>query len=283
MVSVKLWIDNNNWMMEQSRLDNNQTSYTLNYRPNHGYPLIYAVRKIEKPFSIRIILPLEDKPIQSELRAYYQKEMPKEIIKALNSSTNLHNPTLKPLIDNFPSALRETSLYKKLEKNLEDKGYWIDKKIDFEKFTIDKEKYLFYSDIWLEAFPFKKLLKSVKETFPNITEGKLKKIVQQGLWNSEKSAIVIYPQNLEETAIYLFIKDKLENFIAVDIKEIEQINLSKIGLSYRFDRVETKALEWIEHPTYYQIKVETKAWIKEKRFRRSEKLQIDKDGKVLWK
>ncbi len=259
VLAITLWLYNANWMVEKN---------TLNYAPNRGYPLFYALTQIEKDFSIRIMLPLKKNKIQNDLRAYYENRMPKELKKAR---------------DIFPTALRSTSLYKSLEKNLNNKGYWIDKQINFEKFGIYKEDYLFHADIYLEVFAFRELLKSVETTFPTHSKVALKTMLQNGLWNYEKSAIAVYPSDENQTSIYLFIKDSSDKFIAVDISLVEKVNLGAIGSNRHFDKVESKALQWLEHEKYYQIRVETKAWVKGKRYRHSEKLLIKKSGKVLWR
>jgi len=147
-VATPLWIYNNNWVLDKED--------TLNYTPNHGVPLLFCLAQIDKAFSIRVMLPFENCQLQEELREYYETKLPKELDKALKSSGNLHNPTLAPLIKDFPSAFKSTTLYKKLEESVKDRGYGIDKEITFEKFTIYKSEkpYLFSADVWLETIPF---------------------------------------------------------------------------------------------------------------------------------
>ena len=148
VIATPLWIYNNNWVLDKED--------TLNYTPNRGVPLLFCLAQIDKAFSIRVMLPFENCQLQEELREYYETKLPKELNKALKSSGNLHNPTLAPLIKHFPSAFKSTTLYKKLEESVKDRGYGIDKEITFEKFTIDRNEklYLFSADIWLETIPF---------------------------------------------------------------------------------------------------------------------------------
>ena len=148
VIATPLWIYNNNWVLDKED--------TLNYTPNRGIPLLFCLAQIDKAFSIRVMLPFENCQLQEELREYYETKLPKELNKALKSSGNLHNPTLAPLIKHFPSAFKSTTLYKKLEESVKDRGYWIDKEITFEKFTIYKSEkpYLFSADVWLETTPF---------------------------------------------------------------------------------------------------------------------------------
>jgi len=141
------------WELSVSK-DNGNTYYTVSYIPNgYGKPLFYCLSKIDRDFAIRIMLPLEDCKVQNEIKAYYQKNLPKSLKVALKSSGNLHNPKLKPLINSFPSAFKSTSLYKKLSTTLEIRGYKLKKEVSFEKFKIFKTKnsYLFHADIWLHA------------------------------------------------------------------------------------------------------------------------------------
>ena len=276
LLGITLWVSNNDWDVDDG---------TLNYTPNRGKPLVYCLSKMDKSFDIRVMLPLENSEIQDEIRAYYKHKMPKELNSALKSSANLHNPTLTPLRDTFTSAFKSTSVYNKLEKELIAKGYWLDEDISFEKFSIfDNEKpYLFHADIWLETIPFLGLLESAKKTFPNYLEAELNTMFKNALWNNEKSAVVVYPSDMNKTSIYIFIKNESDEFIGVDISQVERGNLGQIGSNRHFEKVETKAVKWMEHEKYYRIHMETKAWSKGQRYRVSEYLLIDKSGRVLWR
>ena len=143
-----------NWELTTYK-ENNNTSYTLSYTPFKGTPLYYCLSQIDKGFAIRIMLPLRDSKVQNEIKAYYEKYLTKALANALKSSGNMSNPKMEPLIENFPSAFKSTSLYKNLAKSLQDKGYTIEKEIDFEKFMIFKKvkPYIFHADIWLHANP----------------------------------------------------------------------------------------------------------------------------------
>jgi len=276
LLGITLWVSNNDWELDDG---------TLNYTPNRGKPLFYCLSKMDKAFAIRVMLPLKNSDIQDEIRAYYKDKMPEELNKSLNASSNLHNPTLTPLRDAFTTAFKSTSVYKKLENELNSKGYWIDDDISFEKFSIfnNEEPYLFHADIWLQTIPFLALLESAKTTFPNYSEIKLSTMFKKGLWNYEKSAVVVYPPTTNKTSIYLFVKNELGEFIGVDISKVEHGNIRKIGSNRHFQKIETKAKKWIKNEKYYQIYMETKAWSKGQRYRAFEPLLIDKSGRVLWR
>ena len=148
-----LWVYPPNWVIDSKS--------SLSYNPwwsfhsPIGKPLPYCLSVLDKSFAIRVMLPLEDCKLQDEIKSYYKKHLPKELQKALKSSANLHNPTLKPLIKSFEKAFKETSLYKKMDKTLKVSGYKLKDEISFEKFMIFKDKsknsYLFHADIWLYA------------------------------------------------------------------------------------------------------------------------------------
>ena len=131
--------------------------------------------------------------------------------------------------------------------------------------------------------PLVELIDSAKVIFPNYSEEKLKSMFKDALWSQDKSAVVVYPFDTNKTSIYIFIKNESDKFIGVDISRVERINLGTIGSNRKFEKVETKAVKWMEHEKYYQIHIETKAWSKGQRYRASERLLIDKNGRVLWR
>jgi len=66
----------------------------------------------------------------------------------------IHNPTFAPLIEAFPFAIRSTSFYKNVNRELSKKGYSIKNEISFEKFHTFSENgsYFFnFSPASLEA------------------------------------------------------------------------------------------------------------------------------------
>ena len=111
----------------------------LSLRPNSGNKIseIFGVLKFfRKEFYIRLIGESSE-VTNTEIINFYRKNIPKELDVALRSSGNMHNPALLPLKKNFPEALKSTTMYKELEKELNAKGYVI-KGISFEKFHIHK-------------------------------------------------------------------------------------------------------------------------------------------------
>jgi hypothetical protein len=135
----------------------------------------------------------------------------------------------------------------------------------------------------LPSTPLVEVIESAKITFPNYSEEKLNAMFKDALWNHEKSAVVVYPPDVNKTSIYIFIKNESDEFMGVDISKVERGNLGTIGLDLKFEKVETKAIKWLEHEKYYWIHMETKAWRKGQRYKRFERLFIDKSGRVLWR
>jgi len=99
-------------------------------------------------FSIRIMSPLTD-TAKLEIMGFYRKNLPDELKKALDSTGNLHNPALDPLIDNFSNALKATTLFHTFETSIRGKGYTIIK-IELEKFEMRKGD-LFVAEITLKC------------------------------------------------------------------------------------------------------------------------------------
>jgi len=277
-----LWSKNNNWTLDSYLSDNNETEYTLNYYPNHGQVLPQLLSKVDKPFAIRIMLNAKEEPLQTELKEYYKKQKPKALKKALASSRNLHNPTLEPLIEVFPEAFRSTTFYKTLEKNVESQGFSIQTEISFEKFSIDKtdNSYTFYADIWLHTIKLKEMLKVAQKLSPKQNEANLTETLKTGAWSYDKNEVIV---NLENK-IYLFMTNTSGNVMAVDLSKVEKSNIGKIGPNRHYEKVQTKVTEWLEDsPSKLQIKLETTAWSKGKRYRAFEPLIVQRDGKVLWR
>lgn len=87
----------------------------------------------------------------AQLLSYYREKMPQELEKALQSSGNLHNPAIVPLKKSFAAALRETAMFKDIEKELAKFGYTASK-IEFDKYSINTKgsPKLRVADIWLK-------------------------------------------------------------------------------------------------------------------------------------
>jgi hypothetical protein len=138
---------------EEGHSEKNTTKVkTTSTEKSNNFVLFFA--KEGNASTITIPLDQNDKKLQEEIKAYYEKYFSDKLEKALASSQNLHNPTFDPLIEAFPFAIRSTSFYKNAESELSKKGYSIKNEMDFEKFHTVSEKgsYAFhFSPASLEA------------------------------------------------------------------------------------------------------------------------------------
>lgn len=101
---------------------------------------IVKQREDLKPIGYIILGGMNDLPsstIHGGILAYYQRVLPNELKKVLQSvkKYDLHDPALEPLREHLISALLTTEFFSKLMDHLERSGYIL-KKIDFEKFCI---------------------------------------------------------------------------------------------------------------------------------------------------
>lgn len=87
-------------------------------------------------FSIRIMSPLTEEA-KFEIIGFYKKNIPDDLKKALDSTGNLHNPALGPLINSFSNAFKTTTLFHAYATAIREKGYNVIT-IDFEKFELRK-------------------------------------------------------------------------------------------------------------------------------------------------
>jgi len=138
---------------EENKSDKNRTKVkTSSIKKESTYVHFFA----KDGNASTIIIPIDqnNKQLQEEIKAFYEKYFSDKLEKALASSQNLHNPTFDPLIEAFPFAIRSTSFYKNAKRELSKKGYSIKNEISFEKFHTFSENgsYFFnFSPASLEA------------------------------------------------------------------------------------------------------------------------------------
>jgi len=130
---------------EENKSDKNRTKVkTSSIKKDSTYVHFFA----KDGNTSTIIIPIDqnNKQLQEEIKAFYEKYFSDKLKKALASSQNLHNPTFDPLIEAFPFAIRSTSFYKNVKKELSKKGYSIKNEISFEKFhTFSKNGSYFFN------------------------------------------------------------------------------------------------------------------------------------------
>lgn len=124
---------------ESEILKSDSGHFTVRYSPTSTVSLDELLKK-EKNGGlkhIRFLCCMSAQTFVAEITGYYQRNIPKELEKALKSSGNLHNPALLPLSIHFKEALKTTSEYKLIRKTLIRHKYEI-KSIWVEKFTYKK-------------------------------------------------------------------------------------------------------------------------------------------------
>ncbi|MEA1876816.1 MAG: hypothetical protein U9N86_08115, partial [Bacteroidota bacterium] len=100
--------------------------------------------------NIRLI-GISSQKTNSELMKFYRDKMPKELDLAINSSGSvLHKPELQPLKASYSEALKTTSLYSELVKELNTRGYRIIS-INFEKFHINANGSISIPDTYIDV------------------------------------------------------------------------------------------------------------------------------------
>ena len=95
-----------------------------------------------------------DPIVQAELLNEFKSRFPDLLTDAFKSSGNMHNPKVLPLRWKFSECLLRTPTLAKINEALQVLGYSV-KRIEFEKFWIDKEKKTtpFHAISWLIVEP----------------------------------------------------------------------------------------------------------------------------------
>lgn len=225
------------------------------------------------------MLPSPPHKLQRELKRYYHQKSPKALAKAIKTKGGFHHPAHKPLRKIYRDALRQTTLYKTLENTLQEHGYRLEGKISFEKFDIFHidDNFFFHADTWLHAIPYKALTIAIMDKFPASSMQETKRLVDYGLWSSCYNAIVVYP---DKQSLYAFVKNKSDKYIASNLSFIEKRNINRIGGNRTYEKTETKVIRWESCDNDYLAVIETKAWSGGQRYRITDTILIDKDGKV---
>ena len=125
----------------------------LSLRPNNGNKLseIFNILELTRDeFYIRLIGETSDKT-NSEILQFYRDNFPNEWnIALLKASGKLHDPSLAPLADVFDQALKSTTMYSSLIRELKERGYKV-VGIEFEKFSIEKNGVVPFPDVHLRC------------------------------------------------------------------------------------------------------------------------------------
>jgi hypothetical protein len=133
------------------------------------------------------------------------------------------------------------------------------------------------------------LLSTAREAMPGeIPTYELIKALRTGLWNSNRTAIVIsvpqqYPKN---SVILVLLRQPDGTYVAANASRVETDNLGKPGLlpQKAYERFETAPAEWLNrNDGLFQVRIRTRAWMSGQQYTVYEPLIIKPDGSVLWR
>ena len=133
------------------------------------------------------------------------------------------------------------------------------------------------------------LLASARKALPQgISTNEMIKVLQAGLWNSNRTALAVsFPRpRPEASVIFVFLHQTNGTYLAVDASGVEGGNLGVLGSRGRkdYDRFETTPVEWLHRDDgRFQVVMRTRAWRAGKRYTVSENLLISQGGTVLWR
>ncbi len=130
----------------------NYDFFQINYNPHEGKrfkEVFDGTKATQQSVYIRMLGKFAEQT-NKELFAYYEKHIPKKVMKkALKSSGNMHNPAILPLSKAFENALATTTFFKEITSVLKQNCYQLDK-IEREKFSADtKKRHIWQPDMWL--------------------------------------------------------------------------------------------------------------------------------------
>ena len=106
------------------------------------------------------------------------------------------------------------------------------------------------------------------------------------LWNPDRNAIAVSSVSINKTTVYIFIIQPDESYLPVNLSDVEDANLRKLGLCDRscYSKVKTEAIRWLPSSTsVLKILIQTQAWKNGQRHTMSEPVTITASGLVLWR
>ena len=114
----------------------------------------------------------------------------------------------------------------------------------------------------------------------------IKQSLMRGSWNADKSAIAVTLYKPKKTVVFIFIQQDEKKYKAVDISQIEDGNLGKLGMARRmeYSKIETIPTEWRNRDdSSYQVVLRTRVWKDGQRYTVYEELIITANGTPLWR
>ena len=130
------------------------------------------------------------------------------------------------------------------------------------------------------------LLASARKALPqDITTNEMVRVLQGGLWNSNRTAVAASFPRPKASVIFVFLQQTNGTYVAVDASGVEGGNFGKLGRGREdYDRFETTPVEWLYRDDgRFQVVMRTRAWRAGQRYTVSEPLLISRSGTVLWR
>ena len=133
------------------------------------------------------------------------------------------------------------------------------------------------------------LLASARNAFPqDITTNGMLRVLQAGLWNSNRTAFAVsFPRpRPKASVIFVFLQQTNDTYLAVDASGVEGGNLGVLGSRGRkdYERFETTPVKWLHRDDgRFQVVMRTRAWRAGKHYTVSENLLVSQGGTVLWR
>ncbi|MGO1070639.1 hypothetical protein [Lysobacter sp. CA199] len=104
------------------------------------------------------------------------------------------------------------------------------------------------------------------------------------VWNADRSAAAVSTDTGKGAAVFAFLRQRDGSYLKVDLSEVESRNLAKLGRGRDHDRVATRPMAWLRREDgLLQLKIQTRAWRKGKRYSAEEPLILQRDGQILWR
>ncbi|MBI3852366.1 MAG: hypothetical protein HY298_19085 [Verrucomicrobia bacterium] len=120
----------------------------------------------------------------------------------------------------------------------------------------------------------------------DIATNEVVRVLQTGLWNSNRTAVAISLSKPKASIIFVFLRQTNGTYLAVDARGVEAGNFGKLGIAGRagYDRFETTPIQWLPREDgWFQVVMRTRAWKAGKRYTVSEPLTIRSDGYIGWR
>lgn len=127
------------------------------------------------------------------------------------------------------------------------------------------------------------LLASAQGALPQASADELVRAIDQGLWNTQRTALAIAIPRPEASLLFVFLQQDSEDYLPVDVSGLERANIGFIGPDRRYERIETTPLKWLSRDDgRFHIQMRTYAWSSGQRYTAAGTLLMDPDGTCLW-